>query len=80
MPAIEYDGDASAPRGRSQWIAGAAVAALALLIFTRGLVTLLVVVLAMVVIGVVAGIGYSAVAAARGKAPAKDAEDLEAVA
>ena len=41
MPAVEYDSDASAPRSRSQWIVGAVVAAVVLLVLTRGVVTLL---------------------------------------
>ena len=80
MPGVEYDGDASAPRSRSQWIAGAGLAAVALLVLTRGVVTLLVLLLAVVVIGVVAGLGYTIVKAARGRPPAHDREDLEAVA
>ena len=80
MPGVEYDGDASAPRSRSQWVAGAAVAAVLLLVLTRGVVTLLVLTLALVVIGVLAGLGYTIVKAARGRAPARDREDLEAIA
>ena len=73
---MEYDGDASAPRGRSQWIAGAALAAVVLLIFTRGVVTVLVLALALVVVGVVAGLGYTLVTAMRGKAPERDPEPV----
>jgi hypothetical protein len=80
MPAVEYDSDAAAPRARSQWIAGAAVVAVLALIVTQGVVALLVLVLALVVVGVVAGLGYSLVKAARGRPPARDTEDLEAVA
>ena len=74
MPGVEYDDDASAPRSRSQWIAGAAVAAVVLLVLTRGVVTLLVLALVLVVVGVLAGLGYSIVKAARGRAPDRDME------
>ena len=56
------DADAAGPTSRSWWITVAAIAALALLILTRGVITMLVGVLGLVVIGLIVG---SVVAVAR---------------
>ena len=69
MPGVEYDGDDAAPRSRSQWIVIGALVAVALLVLTRGVVTLLVLGLLAVVIGLVVGVAYAMFQAVRGKVP-----------
>jgi hypothetical protein len=61
MPGVEYDGDTAAPKRRSEWLVVAALAAVVLLVWTRGVVTLLVVALAAVLIGLVVAIAAAAV-------------------
>lgn len=60
MPAVEYDGDAAAPNRRSTWIVVAALAAVAVLVLTRGVVTLLVLAWLAVTVGVLVGLAYAA--------------------
>ena len=69
MPGVEYDGDDAAPRSRSQWLVIGALVAVALLVFTRGVVTLLVLGLLAVLVGLVVGLGYAVFKAVRGKVP-----------
>ena len=69
MPGVEYDGDDAAPRSRSQWFVIGGLAAVALLVMTRGVVTLLVFALLAVLVGLVIGVGVAAVKAVRGRVP-----------
>jgi hypothetical protein len=55
MPGVDYDAETAAPTRRSTWVALAVVAAVVLLVWARGVVTLLVAALVLVVIGVVVG-------------------------
>jgi drug/metabolite transporter (DMT)-like permease len=67
MPGVEYDGDDAAPRSRSQWLVLAGLAAVALLVFTRGVVSLLVLTLLAVLVGLVIGAGYAIVTSMRNR-------------
>ena len=67
MPGVEFDGDATAPSSKSRWLAVGALLAVALLIFTRGVVTLLVLGLLFVLVGLVVGVGYALFNAVKGK-------------
>jgi hypothetical protein len=69
MPGVEYDGDDAAPRSPSRWLVIGALVAVALLVFTRGVVTLLVLGLVAVLAGLVVGLGYATIKAVRGKVP-----------
>jgi hypothetical protein len=55
MPGVDHDADADGPTSRSWWVTVAALAALALLILTRGVVTMLVGVFGLVLIGLAVG-------------------------
>ena len=67
MPGVEYDGADAAPRSRSQWFVIAGLVALVLLVWTRGVVTLLVLALLAVLVGLAIGVGYTAVKAVRNR-------------
>ena len=69
MPGVEYDGDDAAPRSRSQWLVIGGLAAVALLVFTRSVVSLLVLMLLAVLVGLVIGGGYAMVRSMRRRAP-----------
>ena len=69
MPGVEFDADTNAPTSRSKWVAVAAIAAVVLLVMTRGVVSLLVLGLLAVLVGLVIGVGYSLFEAVRGKVP-----------
>ena len=69
MPGVEFDGDANAPSSRSRWIAIAVIAAVVLLVMTRGVVSLLVLGLLAVLVGLVIGVAYALFTAIRGKVP-----------
>ena len=67
MPGVEFDGDATAPSSKSRWVVIGALLAVALLIFTRGVVTLLVLGLLVVLVGLVVGVGYALFNAVKGR-------------
>jgi hypothetical protein len=64
---VDYDGDAAAPNSRSVWLVVAGLAAVAFVIVTQGVVAVLVLGLVAVLIGLLVGIAWSIVQAARGR-------------
>lgn len=66
MSGIEYDGEASGPSRRSQWFVVGGLAAVVLVVVTRGVVAVLVLALVAVLVAVVVGLAAAAVRALRG--------------
>jgi hypothetical protein len=65
---VDYDDAAAAPNSRSVWLVVAGLAAVALVIYTQGVVAVLVLALVIVLVGLLVGFGWSIVQAARGRA------------